>query len=169
MQGSYHTCSYLYSQAIRMPPNTLHTAVVTVQSRRTGFISTNLLSTNQSAPHFLYCSGHGAVKENWFLDDGSYLAVQAVIELVRRRLAGQGDIGDLLKDLHEAKVCGACVGRCEGKVGQSAGEMAGQGEIGDLLKDLHEAKCEGRVWGSAGEVWRSLRLGCGIHNASATC
>lgn len=48
-------------------------------------------------------SGHGAVKSNYFLDDGSYLAVQAVIEMVRRHLAGQGDIGTLLADLKEAK------------------------------------------------------------------
>lgn len=79
-------------------------------------IPTHLPATFQCTPHFLYCSGHGAVKENWFLDDGSYLAVQAVIELVRRRLAGQGDIGDLLKDLHEAKVGGGGRGESVGQV-----------------------------------------------------
>ncbi|KAL6745965.1 Phosphoglucomutase/phosphomannomutase [Haematococcus lacustris] len=46
-------------------------------------------------------SGHGAIKENYFLDDGAYLAVKVVIELVRRRLAGQGDVGDLLAALAE--------------------------------------------------------------------
>mmetsp|Transcript_14879 Transcript_14879/g.43695 ORF Transcript_14879/g.43695 Transcript_14879/m.43695 type:complete len:203 (+) Transcript_14879:2683-3291(+) len=57
-------------------------------------------------------SGHGAVKDNWFLDDGAFLAVQVVIEMVRRREAGLGGIGDLLAKLPEAKeaaeVC-ACI------------------------------------------------------------
>ena len=47
-------------------------------------------------------SGHGAIKSNHYLDDGSYLAVLAVIELVRQRALGK-DIGDLLADLKEAK------------------------------------------------------------------
>ena len=51
-----------------------------------------------------YGSGHGAMKENHFLDDGAYSAVQIIIETVRRRLAGQGDISiELLKQLKEAK------------------------------------------------------------------
>ena len=42
--------------------------------------------------------------------------MQAVIELVRRRLAGQSDIGAMLADLHEAKEgaeyrCGECEGK----------------------------------------------------------
>lgn len=44
------------------------------------------------------------MKENHFLDDGAYSAVQIIIETVRRRLAGEGDIAvELLKDLKEAK------------------------------------------------------------------
>lgn len=42
------------------------------------------------------------MKENYYLDDGTYSASQIVIELVRRRLAGEGDIaGDLLSQLKE--------------------------------------------------------------------
>ena len=44
------------------------------------------------------------MKENHFLDDGAYSAVQIIIETVRRRLAGQGDIAaELLKQLKEPK------------------------------------------------------------------
>lgn len=44
------------------------------------------------------------MKENHFLDDGAYSAVQIIIETVRRRLAGEGDIAvELLKDLKEAQ------------------------------------------------------------------
>lgn len=46
-------------------------------------------------------SGHGALKENHFLDDGAYMATKAVIELVRRRQSGQGDLGVLLEQLQE--------------------------------------------------------------------
>lgn len=35
-------------------------------------------------------SGHGALKENYFLDDGAYLCVKMVIELARRHAKGQG-------------------------------------------------------------------------------
>ena len=44
------------------------------------------------------------MKENHFLDDGAYSAVQIIIETVRRRLAGEGDISiELLKQLKEPK------------------------------------------------------------------
>ncbi|KAL0050867.1 hypothetical protein WJX82_008910 [Trebouxia sp. C0006] len=55
-------------------------------------------------PLMMETSGHGAMKENHFLDDGAYSAVQIIIETVRRRLAGEGDIAvELLKDLKEPK------------------------------------------------------------------
>ena len=39
------------------------------------------------------------LQENYFLDDGAYGALKIVIEMVRRRLEGQGDIADLLTEL----------------------------------------------------------------------
>jgi phosphomannomutase len=52
-------------------------------------------------PLMMETSGHGAMRENFFLDDGAYSALKIVIEAVRRRLAGQGDISELLKELRE--------------------------------------------------------------------
>lgn len=46
-------------------------------------------------------SGHGALAENYFLDDGAYLAVKVLVETVRRKLAGEDDLTDLLRDLRE--------------------------------------------------------------------
>ena len=46
-------------------------------------------------------SGHGAMKENYCLDDGAYIAVKIIIEAVRRRLRGGGGISDLLSELRE--------------------------------------------------------------------
>ena len=51
----------------------------------------------------LMCSGHGAMQENYYLDDGAYSAVRCVIELVRTAKEGGGrDITALLADLKEA-------------------------------------------------------------------
>uniref|UniRef100_J3MDM8 phosphoglucomutase (alpha-D-glucose-1,6-bisphosphate-dependent) n=1 Tax=Oryza brachyantha TaxID=4533 RepID=J3MDM8_ORYBR len=47
-------------------------------------------------------TGHGALKENYFLDDGAYMVVKIIIEMVRMRLQGlEGSIGSLIKDLEE--------------------------------------------------------------------
>lgn len=46
-------------------------------------------------------SGHGAMKENYCLDDGAYIAVKIIIEAVRRRLSGGKGISDLLSELRE--------------------------------------------------------------------
>ena len=53
------------------------------------------------APLMIETSGHGAMAENHYLDDGAYLAVKVLIEAGRRRLAGSGDIDQLLATLHE--------------------------------------------------------------------
>ncbi|XP_059649545.1 uncharacterized protein LOC132295337 isoform X1 [Cornus florida] len=47
-------------------------------------------------------SGHGALKENHFLDDGAYMVVKIIIEMVRMKLTGSEEgIGSLIKDLEE--------------------------------------------------------------------
>lgn len=47
-------------------------------------------------------SGHGALKENYFLDDGAYMVVKIIIEMVRMKLEGSNEgIGSLIKDLEE--------------------------------------------------------------------
>nr|BAK05013.1 predicted protein [Hordeum vulgare subsp. vulgare] len=47
-------------------------------------------------------TGHGALRENHFLDDGAYMVVKIIIEMVRMRLAGlEGGVGGLIRDLEE--------------------------------------------------------------------
>ncbi|KDO64612.1 hypothetical protein CISIN_1g021442mg [Citrus sinensis] len=47
-------------------------------------------------------SGHGALKENYFLDDGAYMVVKIIIQMVRMKLEGSDEgIGSLIKDLEE--------------------------------------------------------------------
>ncbi|GBF99435.1 phosphoglucomutase [Raphidocelis subcapitata] len=57
-------------------------------------------------------SGHGALRENRYLDDGAYMAVKAVIELVRLRMSGCDitnggcDLTALLRELREPAEAG---------------------------------------------------------------
>uniref|UniRef100_A0A0D3GGP0 phosphoglucomutase (alpha-D-glucose-1,6-bisphosphate-dependent) n=1 Tax=Oryza barthii TaxID=65489 RepID=A0A0D3GGP0_9ORYZ len=47
-------------------------------------------------------TGHGALKENNFLDDGAYMVVKIIIEMVRMRLVGlEGSVGTIIMDLEE--------------------------------------------------------------------
>lgn len=47
-------------------------------------------------------SGHGALKENYFLDDGAYMSLKIVIELVKRRKKDpEFSIKDIIDDLKE--------------------------------------------------------------------
>ena len=50
-------------------------------------------------------SGHGALKENYFLDDGAYMSVKILCEVVKCKRAGKS-IEDLLEGLEEAADCG---------------------------------------------------------------
>ena len=45
-------------------------------------------------------SGHGAMKENYFLDDGAYLATKLLVELAKSNLQGK-TLTDLISDLQE--------------------------------------------------------------------
>ncbi|OIV89331.1 hypothetical protein TanjilG_23294 [Lupinus angustifolius] len=47
-------------------------------------------------------SGHGALRENHFLDDGAYMVLKVIIEMVRMKLEGSDEgIGSLIQDLDE--------------------------------------------------------------------
>ncbi|KAF9589431.1 hypothetical protein IFM89_023749 [Coptis chinensis] len=47
-------------------------------------------------------SGHGALKENHFLDDGAYMVVKIIIKMVCMKLAGSKEgIGSLIKELED--------------------------------------------------------------------
>ena len=60
-----------------------------------------LNSKGISAPLMIETSGHGAMKENYNLDDGAYLAVKIIIEAVKRKNAGGDGIGEILENLKE--------------------------------------------------------------------
>lgn len=59
-----------------------------------------LESTGVSAPVAIETSGHAALKENYFLDDGAYLAVRILIQLATLKKLGL-DLQSLISDLAE--------------------------------------------------------------------
>ncbi|CAN6178116.1 unnamed protein product [Urochloa humidicola] len=61
------------------------------------------LNTDGVETHLMMeTTGHGALKENYFLDDGAYMVVKIIIEMVRMKLAGlEGGVGSLIMDLEE--------------------------------------------------------------------
>lgn len=61
-----------------------------------------LLAEGENAIFAMETSGHGALKENYFLDDGAYIIVKLLVELVRTRNEGR-DLLDLIADLREPK------------------------------------------------------------------
>lgn len=50
-------------------------------------------------------SGHGALRENRFLDDGAYMSVKLIIEDARRRWEGRKDIRCANQALHAVENC----------------------------------------------------------------
>lgn len=62
--------------------------------------SVRLNNEGQDSQLAIETSGHAALKENYFLDDGAYLVTRLLIELARLRANGQS-ISDLISDLRE--------------------------------------------------------------------
>lgn len=64
--------------------------------------SKELNAAGEYSPLAIETSGHAALKENYFLDDGAYLVTRILVSLAK--LADEGkDISDLIKDLPEPK------------------------------------------------------------------
>jgi phosphomannomutase len=49
----------------------------------------------------LETSGHGALKENYFLDDGAYQIARILIKMAQLKAAGQGSVDQLIAELPE--------------------------------------------------------------------
>ncbi len=62
--------------------------------------SIRLNNAGQDSQLAIETSGHGALKENYFLDDGAYLVTKLLIELARARKAGY-TLESLIADLEE--------------------------------------------------------------------
>lgn len=83
-------------------------------------------------------SGHGAMKENYNLDDGAYIAVKIIIEAVRRRKAGGGGISELLSELKEP------LEEAEVRIKISADDFKAKG--GEVIDALKTAVADGEAF-----------------------
>ncbi|MBE7088344.1 MAG: phosphomannomutase/phosphoglucomutase [Clostridiales bacterium] len=64
--------------------------------------SVELNESGEYSPLAIETSGHAALKENYFLDDGAYLVTRILIGFAEQAKKGE-NLFDLIKDLHEAE------------------------------------------------------------------
>ncbi|MED6111071.1 hypothetical protein PIB30_049083 [Stylosanthes scabra] len=101
-------------------------------------------------------SGHGALKENHFLDDGAYMVVKIIIEMVRMKLAGWEDdegIGGLIKDLQEP--CESVELRINIISEARQAKAKGSEAIETFRKYIEEGKLKGWELDACGDCWVS--------------
>jgi len=96
-------------------------------------------------------SGHAALKENRWLDDGAYLVAMLLIELARARGEGR-ELADLIADLKEPAESR------EYRIGLPAQDFAARGErVLDALR-AHAATEPG--WGVVPDTHEGVRVAC---------
>lgn len=96
-------------------------------------------------------SGHAALKENHFLDDGAYLVAMLLIELARARGEGR-DLGDLIAELREPAESR------EYRLGLPAQDFAARG--GRILDALRESVAAEPDWGVVPDTHEGVRVTC---------
>ncbi|KZV57881.1 phosphoglucomutase-like [Dorcoceras hygrometricum] len=99
-------------------------------------------------------SGHGALKENYFLDDGAYMVVKIIIEMVRMKLQGSNKgIGSLVEDLEEPLE--AVELRINIVTEPKYAKTKGSEVIEAFRSYIEEGKLEGFELDSCGDCWVS--------------
>ncbi|XP_043706677.1 phosphoglucomutase-like isoform X2 [Telopea speciosissima] len=89
-------------------------------------------------------SGHGALKENFWLDDGAYLMVKLLNKLASARVSGTGNGSKVLTDLVEGLEEAAFADEIRLKIDQNHSDLKGRSfrEYGEtVLKHLENTTC----------------------------
>jgi phosphomannomutase len=96
-------------------------------------------------------SGHGAMKENYFLDDGAYLVSKLVIELATLKLEGQSltDLISTLKEPEESE---------EFRIKISTEDFKGYGN--QVIEKLQEYAAKQGDWAIAPNNYEGVRVSC---------
>ncbi len=104
-------------------------------------------------PLMMETSGHGALRENYFLDDGAYGALKIVIEAVKRRLDGGQDIAELLETLKEPQEA------MEIRFRITAGDVRGEGErVTAAFKEWMESGNAPKSWTMEADNYEGWRV-----------
>lgn len=98
-------------------------------------------------------SGHGAIKENYFLDDGAYLAARLVIKAALLKLEKRGSILNLIKDLAQP------VEEVEFRINLMENDFSSQGQM--IIDDLEGFVEKTEGWETAPVNYEGIRVSCG--------
>jgi len=112
--------------------------------------SVRLNSLGQNSALAMETSGHGAMKENYFLDDGAYTIVKILIKTARMRINDGADITELIKDLEEP------VESMEFRVSLEEENFAEQGER--VIKELKGHVVERWGWEVVPMNYEGIRI-----------
>ncbi len=96
-------------------------------------------------------SGHGAMKENYFLDDGAYLVTKLLIELARLRLEGKS-LPDLIANLKEP------VKSSEFRLKIGVEDFKGYGN--QVIEKLREFASSQEDWQIVPNNYEGVRISC---------
>jgi phosphomannomutase len=96
-------------------------------------------------------SGHGALKENYFLDDGAYLVSKLLIELAKSKLAGKS-LPDLIASLKEPEESS------EFRIKINADDFKSVGE--SAIEKLKEFASTQADWQSVPKNYEGVRISC---------
>jgi phosphomannomutase len=96
-------------------------------------------------------SGHAAMKENYFLDDGAYLVTKLLIELAKLRLEGKS-LPDLISNLQEPKESEEFRLKIAGEDFKSYGNM--------VIEKLNEFASSQSDWQIVPNNYEGVRISC---------
>jgi phosphomannomutase len=102
-------------------------------------------------------SGHAALKENYFLDDGAYLMAMLLIELARARTEGR-DLGALIAGLREPAESR------EHRLGVTAADFAAYGNA--VIDALRARAAEEAGWAVVPDTHEGVRVACTVPEES---
>lgn len=96
-------------------------------------------------------SGHGAMKENYFLDDGAYLVSKLLIELAKSKLAGKS-LTDLILNLQEP------LESVEFRIKMLVDDFKVLGDR--IISDLHTFAANQTDWEIVPNNYEGIRISC---------
>ena len=123
-------------------------------------INESIRLNNEGKPSWLAIetSGHAALKENFFLDDGAYLITKILIKAAQLKLEGKTNILDLITNLQEPLESEEF--RCKIKVAEFQ-------DFGNkLISDIKEHVSEIEGWQLVANNYEGVRVACNEFNGN---
>ena len=104
-----------------------------------------------NCPVAIETSGHAALRENYFLDDGAYLVVKILIEMAKLEKEHE-DISDLIKDLKHAAECE------EKRIEIKCEDSRAYGQC--VIEGLNEYVSQIEGWSIEPKNYEGIRINC---------